>query len=98
MSKNIATSIRGRLLNLAKEKQENFDYILRQYLIQRLLYRLSVSDYRDHFLLKGAMLFWVWSQNVHRPTRDIYLLGFAKNDKEELAGVFSSTGGMKKKV
>ncbi|MEE9350686.1 MAG: nucleotidyl transferase AbiEii/AbiGii toxin family protein [Thiotrichaceae bacterium] len=88
MSKDIAASIRQRLLNLAKDKHENFDYVLRQYLIQRLLYRLSVSEYRDQFLLKGAMLFWVWNQDIHRPTRDIDLLGFGSNDKQHLAEVF----------
>jgi len=88
LSKDIAASIRQRLLNLAKEKHENFDYVLRQYLIQRLLYRLSVSEHQDQFLLKGAMLFWVWNQDIHRPTRDIDLLGFGSNDKEHLANVF----------
>lgn len=90
MSKDSAASIRQRLLNLAKVKHENFDYVLRQYLIQRLLYRLSVSKYRDQFLLKGAMLFWVWNQDIHRPTRDIDLLGFGSNDKKHLAEVFQS--------
>jgi len=88
LSRDIAASIRQRLLNLAKEKYENFDYVLRQYLIQRLLYRLSVSEYRDQFLLKGAMLFWVWNQDIHHPTRDIDLLGFGSNDKQHLAEVF----------
>ena len=88
LSKNTAVSIRRRLLNLAKEKQENFDYVLRQYLMQRLLYRLSISDHKNQFLLKGAMLFWVWNPDTHRPTRDIDLLGFGNNDKEHLAGIF----------
>jgi len=90
LTKNKAVSICQRLLNLAKERQENFDYVLRQYVIQRLLYRLSVSDYCEQFLLKGAMLFWVWNQNMHRPTRDIDLLGFGRNDKEALARIFMS--------
>lgn len=89
MSRNIAASIRQRLLNLAKERKENFDYVLRQYVIQRLLYRLSVSEYRDQFLLKGAMLFWVWNQTIHRPTRDIDLLGFGSNDVHDLNAVFA---------
>lgn len=52
MSKNIAVSIRHRLLNLAKERRDNFDYVLRQYLMQRLLYRLSISDYKDQFFIE----------------------------------------------
>ncbi len=88
MSRDIAASIRQRLLNLAKLKHENFDYVLRQYLIQRLLYRLSISDYKSQFLLKGATLFWVWNQDIHRPTRDIDLLGSGSNNKLYLADVF----------
>ncbi len=96
MSKDIAASIRQHLLNLAKEKRENFDYVLRQYVIQRLLYRLSVSAYKDQFLLKGAMLFWVWNQDIHRPTRDIDLLGFGDNDKQHLTDVFLDIVGLAK--
>ena len=60
MVKNVAASIKQRLLNLSRERKETFDSVLKVYLIQRLLYRLGASDYSDRFLLKGAMLFWVW--------------------------------------
>ena len=88
MSNGTAESIRQRLLNLAKERGEDFDYVLRQYVIQRLLYRLSQSDYRDQYLLKGAQLFWVWNADFHRPTRDVDLLGFGNNDVESLVKTF----------
>ena len=94
LSKKLAISIRSRLLNLAKSKRENFDYVLRQYLMQRLLYRLSISQHSNQFLLKGAMLFWVWNQESHRPTRDIDLLGFGNNDKQHLSGVFADIFGL----
>ncbi len=81
---NSAISIRQKLLNLAKERRENFDFVLKQFLIQRLLYRLSVSEFREQFLLKGAMLFWVWGVDTHRPTRDIDLLGYGSNDIDDL--------------
>jgi hypothetical protein len=45
MPKNTAASFRQRLLNLARERHEDFDYVLRQYVMQRLLYRLSISHY-----------------------------------------------------
>ena len=57
MIKRSAASIRQQLLNLARARGENFDYVLKTYLIQRLLYRLGLSSFRDRFLLKGAMLF-----------------------------------------
>lgn len=57
MTKDIAASVRQKLRNLARERREDFDYVLRQYVMQRLLYRLSLSQYTDDFLLKGALLF-----------------------------------------
>ena len=88
MPTNTAASVRQRLLNLARERHEDFDYVLRQYVMQRLLYRLSTSSYADQFLLKGALLFWVWNEAFHRPTRDIDLLSFGDNDVPHLVEVF----------
>ena len=41
-----------------------------------MLYRLSISPNKDYFLLKGELLFNIWFDIPHRPTRDIDLLGF----------------------
>jgi hypothetical protein len=38
--------------------------------------RLSISRHRDRFVLKGAILFRLWSEPLHRPIRDLDLLGF----------------------
>lgn len=84
----MAVSVRQRLRDLARTRNEDFDYVLRQYVMQRLLYRLSCSDYAEQFLLKGALLFWVWNENFHRPTRDIDLLSFGDNDVPYLVDVF----------
>ena len=88
MPKDMAASVRQRLQDLARARHEDFDYVLRQYVMQRLLYRLSCSEYVDQFLLKGALLFWVWNENFHRPTRDIDLLSFGDNDVPHLVAVF----------
>ena len=88
MATNKAASIRQKLLNLSRERGESFDFVLQQYAIQRLLYRLSVSEYHDQFLLKGAMLFSVWTGDLHRPTKDIDLLGFGSNDTDVLVNDF----------
>ncbi len=88
MVKDIATSVRQKLLNLSRERQEDFDYVLRQYVMQRLLYRLGCSEHVKHFLLKGALLFWVWNHDFHRPTRDIDLLTYTNNDVEHLVRIF----------
>jgi len=88
MTTDRAASIRQKLRNLAHEREEDFDFVLRQYVMQRLLYRLSLSEYSGQFLLKGALLFWVWNENFHRPTRDIDLLSFGDNDVPHLEAVF----------
>jgi len=85
---DLAASVRQRLRDLARTRNEDFDYVLRQYVVQRLLYRLSCSDYSDQFLLKGALLFWVWNEDFHRPTRDIDLLSFGDNDVPHFVDVF----------
>jgi len=95
MVRNIAESVRQKLLGLARERQEDFDYVMRQYVMQRLLYRLSWSEYADQFLLKGALLFWVWNDDFHRPTRDIDLLSFGDNDVPHLLDVFQQIVALK---
>jgi hypothetical protein len=86
--KNLAASVRQRLLNIAKERGDAFDLILARYALERLLYRLSVSPHEERFLLKGALLFIVWGMNDHRPTRDADLLGSGSNEPDALIAVF----------
>lgn len=73
--RDLAASVRQRLLNRAKERGEDFQLVLTWYGIERLLYRLSESPHAGAFILKGAMLFSLWSGEAHRPTRDLDLLG-----------------------
>ena len=73
--RNVAVSVHDRLLRLAKERMEEFHFVLTRYALERLLYRLSQSPHRDVFVLKGAMLFALWSDRRHRPTKDLDLLG-----------------------
>jgi hypothetical protein len=53
-----------------------------------LLYRLSQSKYRDRFVVKGAMMFQVWSNLNHRPTRDLDLLGTGEPAVERFVEIF----------
>lgn len=86
--RDVAASVRDRLLTLARERGEDFQLILTRYAVERLLYRLSVSRYRDQFLLKGAMLFLVWTGHLYRPTRDLDLLGRGENEVARVEEVF----------
>jgi len=73
--KNLAASIRARLLSLAQTKGEDYQRILGRFAIERFLHRLGRSSYRDKFALKGATLFTLWTGHTHRPTKDLDLLG-----------------------
>ena len=86
--RNLAASVRARLLNKAKSDGVDFQRLLIRYALERLLYRLSISPQKDHFLLKGALLFDLWYDFPLRPTRDIDLLGFGLAEIPHLVAVF----------
>lgn len=85
---NLTASVRQRLLNRAREKGEDFNLVLTRYASERLLYRLSRSQYVDRFILKGAMLFAVWVNRAYRPTRDLDLLGYGDSSQQALIKIF----------
>lgn len=43
--RNMDASVKARLKNIAKEYKKTFNLILQLYMQERLLYRLSVSEY-----------------------------------------------------
>jgi predicted nucleotidyltransferase component of viral defense system len=86
--RNIGASVRARLLNLAKERNQPFDLLLTRFTLERLLYRLSISKYRARYILKGAMLMTTWFDDPHRPTRDLDLLGLDDADPDAVLGAF----------
>ena len=86
MSAGRAASIHARLLNRAKERGEDFNLVLTRYALERFLYRLSlVPPAREAYWLKGALLFDLWFDVPHRPTRDADFLGFGPADTDALA-------------
>jgi hypothetical protein len=58
--------------------------MLARYALERWLYRLSISQARGEFMLKGALLFDLWFDVPHRPTRDADFLGFGPADAKRL--------------
>lgn len=88
--KNAPASVKARLLNLSRRTGEDFQFLLTRYAIERLLYRLSNSEHENAFILKGAMRFALWTGQMHRPTRDLDLLGSGNPSGERLAAIFSS--------
>lgn len=88
MTRNLAASVRDRLKQHADAANEDFNLTLTRYGLERLLYRLSVSRHAPSFLLKGALLFSLWYDHPHRPTRDADLLAFGSNDIDTLVATF----------
>ena len=88
--RNVTASVRRRLLNLSRKTGEDFQQLLTRFAIERLLYRISESEYASRFVLKGAMLFALWTGEMHRPTRDLDLLGFGDGSADRIAEVFRS--------
>jgi len=82
---NLAASVKARLLNRAQQTGAAFSELLQLYAMERFLYRLSQSEYAGQFVLKGALLFAVWSDYPRRTTVDIDLLGFLENSLNSLA-------------
>lgn len=92
--KNLPASIHQRLLNKSHEISQPFNELVQYYGIERLLYRLSISEYSNQFILKGALMFNVWGMANLRPTRDIDLLGHAPNTLEHIQDLFENICGL----
>ena len=86
--RNIGGSVRARLLNISKQRQQPNELLLTRYAIERLLYRLSITNHRERFVLKGAMLMTAWLGDSFRPTRDLDLLSFGDSDPQAMLAVF----------
>lgn len=90
MSADRSASVLARLLNRSRSTGENYNLLLSRFAIERLLYRLSVSPHAGSFVLKGALLFALWYDTPHRPTKDADLLGFGADDADTLRSTFTA--------
>ena len=86
--RNLGASIRNRLLNKARAEKLDYNLLLTRYALERMLYRMSISEQRDQFLLKGALLFDLWFDVPHRPTHDADFLGFGSAEIPHLEQLF----------
>lgn len=89
MTQNMAASVRQQLLNLSRQTGESFQNLLVRYANERLLFRVSHSKYAENFILKGANLFYVWTGELHRPTKDIDVLYFSVQAPTNITEVFT---------
>jgi hypothetical protein len=77
--------VHQRLLMLARAAGDDANVILSRYSSERLPYRLAQSPHANQFVLKGAVMFLVWTRNMYRPTMDLDLLGFGEDSVARLA-------------
>ena len=87
-ARNISASVRDRLLNKARAEKLDYNLLLTRYVLERMLYRLSISKQRDQFILKGALLFDLWFDVPHRPTHDADFLGFGSAEIPHIEETF----------
>lgn len=87
--KNYAKSVKTRLLNLMNSSGYKYMYLLARYFNERLLYRVSVSQYKENFLLKGGSLLYAFNGLETRPTIDIdFMAQRISRNREDLERVF----------
>lgn len=87
--KNISASIRDKLYNISKEQKIDFNALLLKYFQERFLHRLSISRYKENFVLKGGLLLVTIDIPKARPTVDVdFLVRRIKNNQTEIKSVF----------
>jgi predicted nucleotidyltransferase component of viral defense system len=87
---NIGASVRARLLNLSRERGVEFQRLLSEFAIERLLFRLGTSTHAGDFVLKGATLFKFWSGDLQRATWDVDLLSRSNVGVSEMVSLVKS--------
>ena len=87
--KNAGKSVKTRLLNLMNETGYKYMYLLARYFNERLLYKVSVSQYKDNFVLKGGSFLYALNGLETRPTIDVdFMADRISRDREYLENVF----------
>lgn len=77
---NLAASVHARLLKVRHAANVDFQRTLHRYAAERFLFRLGESELKDKLILKGAMLFILWSGETARPTKDLDFAGYLPED------------------
>src|SRR5699024_6132274 len=85
-----STQIKALIRNLSKDKGINAEILLRNFMMERLLERISLSKYQNQFILKGGMLIAAIVGIEARATMDMdaTIRGFKLSD-EELKNIFN---------
>ena len=71
---NKGASTRAKLLNISKKEGIAFQLLIFRFLHERLLYRLSISNFKNNFFLKGGALLYAFQNELTHPTTDVDFL------------------------
>ncbi len=88
--KNIPASIHARLANEAQKTKKPFNELLQHYGMERFLYRLSITESANSFVLKGGLIFTVWEIEQRRATRDIDFLGSLERNVKDIVQILKA--------
>ena len=90
--KNYAVSNRAKLLNITKQNEGlTYMQVLTRFIQERFLYRLSVSEFKDNFFLKGGALLYAHDRFKARPTLDMDFMGERiSRDKDNIKSAFQA--------
>lgn len=88
--KNISASIHARLANESQRSKKPFNELLQHYGMERFLYRLSMTESANSFVLKGGLIFTVWEIEQRRATRDIDFLGSLERNTEVVVQILKA--------
>jgi hypothetical protein len=94
MNKHLAASVLGRLKNISKELNLPYNLVMQLFAQERLLYRLSLTEYKDNFLLKGGLLLYSMTEFKGRPTKDMVSLALLNSRMKDFYDIYTL---MKKK-
>ena len=93
-TRNVAASVRSRLLDIARQTGKPFEGVLVLYGLERFLFRLSRSPHKRNFILKGGLLLIGLGFPQARPTRDIDLTGTIPGDIDTVSQVIQEIGSI----
>lgn len=79
-----STQLKALIRNLSKEKNVKSEILIRNFMLERLLERISLSEYKNQFILKGGMLIASIVGVETRSTVDLdtTIRGFKLNENE----------------
>ena len=92
--KNIAASVKNRLLSTARQSGKPFQTLLTHYGLERFLFRLSRLPLKEKFILKGGLLLVGMGFPMTRTTRDIDFLGLIPGDIDAVGTSIRETGNV----